>query len=499
VALSFLSYKGIAPFAALMREAPALRAADLDRRVETIVTVMRDFLHLLRARTDAPFLVHDASGLPLGPVRHFVPVLPALSRGHRDVLAVLNTRVAELVATVPNAILIEEAAIARRRGLRACMERVIPPAVAAGGEFHTARFGEYLVPAYIDVIASYRTLGRCKALAVDFDDTLWEGVMADGPVVQRADLQRTLRRLREAGILLVATSKNDPRNVRWREMLLRREEFVLEKVSWNLKARSIQEAARELGIGIDGFVLLDDSAVERDLVCSQLPQVPALDPKAPQTRVWLERMLTFPNTARTEEARKRTELYRAGRERAAALDAPLDYPAMMASLGLQVGFGPAAERELDRIAELIQRTNQFNTTTIRYPRAQLAELLHSHGHRIYAATLADKFGSMGVVAAAVVRREGPLRVFEAVVMSCRAMGFGLEQLVVRRVIDAEDGTGVRFIGRYVPTERNEPCRGLWERSGFVAAAGGEWALEPGAPRPSEPPWFRVSGPGKRAA
>jgi FkbH-like protein len=210
-------------------------------------------------------------------------------------------------------------------------------------------------------------------------------------------------------------------------------------------------------------------------------------------------MLSFPNTARTEEARQRTELYRARRERAAALHTPLDYPAMMASLGLRVGFGPAADREVERIAELVQRTNQFNTTTTRYPRAQLAELLHSHGHGIYVATLADKFGSMGLVAVAVVRRDGPLRVFEAFVMSCRAMGLGLEQLVVRRVIDAEGGPGVRFIGRYVPTERNDPCRALWERSGFVAVAGDEWALEPGAPRPAEPPWFRVSGHGKRAA
>ncbi len=499
VALSFLSYKGIAPFAALMREAPRLPAREIDRRVETIVAVMREFLALLRARTDAPFLVHDASGLPLTPARHFLPLLAALSSQHRATLDALNERVRELVGATPKAILVEEAAIAARRGLRACMERVIPPGVASGGEFHTARFGEYLAPAYADVIASYRALGRCKALAVDLDDTLWDGVMADGPVVQRMDLQRTLRRLREAGILLVVTSKNDPKNVRWSEMLLRRDDFVLEKVSWNLKAQSIQEAAAELNIGVNGFALLDDRAEERELVRSHLPGVTTLDPHAPRTRAWLERMLSFPNTAQTDEARNRTELYRARRQRAAALEAPLDYPAMMASLGLRVTFGPAQPRELDRIAELVQRTNQFNTTTIRHERPRLKELLRDPAHGVYSATLADKFGSMGLVAVAIVRREADDRIVEAVVMSCRAMGFGLERLVVRRLIAAEDGPGVRFIGRYLPTDRNEPCRSLWESCGFVANGDETWVLEAGAPRLQEPPWFRTSGSGKQRA
>ncbi len=499
VALSFLSYKGIAPFAALMREATTLPAREIDRRVDTIVAVMRQFLALLRTKTDAPFLIHDASGLPLTHTRRFLPLLAPLSSQHGATVGALNERVRELVAATPKAILVEEAAIAAQRGLRACMERVIPPTVASGGEFHTARFGEYLAPAYADVIASYRALGRCKALAVDLDDTLWDGVMADGPVVQRMDLQRTLRRLREAGILLVVTSKNDPRNVRWSEMLLRRDDFVLEKVSWNLKAQSIREAAAELGIGVNGFVLLDDRAEERELVRAQLPEVTALDPHAPRTRAWLERMLSFPNTAQTEEARNRTELYRARRERAAALDAPLDYPAMMASLGLQVVFGPAHARELDRIAELVQRTNQFNTTTIRHDRPRLNELVRDPAHGVYTATLADKFGSMGLVAVAIVRREGDDRIVDAVVMSCRAMGFGLERLVVRRLIAAEDGPGIRFIGRYVPTDRNGPCRSLWESCGFVADDPGTWVLQAGVTRPEEPPWFRTAGPGSQRA
>jgi FkbH-like protein len=492
IALTFLSYKGIAPFAALMAEADRLSRAEVQPRVDAILAMMRDFLALLRARTDAPFLVHNASGLPLSRARRFMTMLPPLSEAHVAVLEVLNAGVADLVAHTPNAILLDEASIAARHGLRSCSEHLIPLSVSAGAEFHTARFGEYLAPAYADVLKSYRELSRCKVLAVDFDNTLWDGVMADGAVAQRHDLQRLLRRLKDAGILLVAVSKNDPKNIRWNELTLEPGDFVLQKVSWDLKAASLRQAAHELDLGIDSFVLLDDNPAERELVRSQLPEVRALDPNAPYAMAWLERMLSFPNTRETDEARRRTELYREGLARKAALAPQLDYPTMMKGLELRARVGPARKDELDRIAELVQRTNQFNTTTIRYTKQQLLELSRSPAHRIYSAALSDRFGDVGLVAVAIVRREAGRRVIESFVMSCRAMGFGLEQLVLRRVLDAEGRPGTAFVGRYVATDRNTPCSGLYEAGGFGRSGETDWILPPDAPRPDAPGWFAAA-------
>jgi FkbH-like protein len=490
IALSFLSYKGIAPYAALMREAHQLNGPRLQERVQEIVAVMRDFLAVLRDHTDAPFLVHNASGLPLSHLRRFVPLYPALSRSHRRALSLINAAVAEMVAHTPNAILVDEAEVARSSGLRQCESRLIPPWVAWGAQFHTSRFGEYLAPTYLDLLRSYRELARCKVLAVDFDNTLWDGVMADGLVEQRHSLQQLLLRLKDAGILLVALSKNDPKNIRWDEMTLKPDHFVLHKVGWNLKVQSIDQAARELDVGLDTFVLLDDNPAERELVRTQLPSVCTLDPNSASASRWLERMLSFPNTRQTDEARRRTELYREQAARKAALgQRQFDYAGMMTSLGLRAHFGRAEKSDLQRAAELVQRTNQFNTSAIRYSRQQLAELISRADYGVYQASLADKFGNLGMVAIAVVRRDGLERTVESFVMSCRAMGFELERLVLRRLLDAEGGEGVRFIGRYVRTERNSPSGTLFSGNGFMQLSETNWVLEPSAARPDLPPWF----------
>jgi len=490
IALSFLSFKGIAPYATLMREANGLSEARLKKRVQGLVAIMRDYLAVLRDHTDAPFLIHNASGLPLTRLRRLVPLSPALSSSHRRALAEVNAAVAEMVAETPGAILIDEAGIAREQGLHRCDGRLIPRSVARGAQFHTSRFGEFLAVTYLDVLSSYRELARCKVLAVDFDNTLWDGVMADGPVEQRHFLQRLLLRLKDAGILLVALSKNDLKNIRWGEMTLQPDHFVLQKVGWNLKVQSIDQAARELDLGLDAFVLLDDNPAERELVRTQLPAVRTLDPNSPSALRWLERMLSFPNTRQTEEARRRTDLYREQAARRAELgQRQFDYAGMMAALGLRARFGRAEKGDLQRAVELVQRTNQFNTSAIRYSRQQLAELIGRDDCGVYQASLSDKFGNLGMVVVAVVRRGGSERTVESFVMSCRAMGFELERLVLRRLLDAEGGPGVRFVGRYVRTDRNSPCAGLFSGNGFVRRSETDWVLEPDAARPEAPPWF----------
>src|SRR5206468_2096228 len=109
-----------------------------------------------------------------------------------------------------------------------------------------------------------------------------------------------------------------------------------------------------------------------------------------------------------------------------ALGQAFDYPTMMASLGLEAAFRRATRRDLDRVAELIQRTNQFNTTTVRHGKPRLQAFLDDANTAVYVASLADKFGAIGLVGVVIVERRGGDRVFESFVMSCRAMGFGLE-------------------------------------------------------------------------
>lgn len=493
LAFSFLSYEGLPLYAALLRDADGLGAADLDQRVTVIVGLMRRFLVELRELTDAPFIVHNASGLPLTRARRLLPLLRPLSAGRRRAVNVLNAAIAELVKHTANTHLLDEAAIASVLGYRAAMAPVVPhPKDAA---FHTARFGEHLAAEYADVLASFECMRKAKVLAVDFDNTLWDGVMADGEVVQHHDRQALLRTAREGGMLLVAVSKNDPGNVRWGEITLTPDDFVLQKIGWGLKVESITAAAKQLDLGIDSFVFLDDSQAEREFVRSQLPQVRVLDSTDPFTWRSVERLLRFPNTKDTAEARSRTELYRQQAQRQEALSGVFDYPTMMASLGLSLEFRRAAPRDLDRLTELVQRTNQFNTTTRRYTRQQLRDLMKSDQHHVHVATLADKFGSLGLVLAAIVERRGNEAVVDAVVMSCRAMGFQLEHAVVRLMLDGEPGVS-RWVGLFVPTDRNTPAAGLFAECGFVAPDGQTWVREREVAEPVMPPWFGLTASDK---
>ena len=292
-------------------------------------------------------------------------------------------------------------------------------------------------------------------------------------------------------MLLVAVSKNDPANVRWAEMALSPDDFVLRQIGWNLKVESITEAARRLELGIDSFVFLDDNPVEREFVRSQLPSVKVLDSTDAFTWRSIGRLLQFPNTKDTPEARGRTELYQQQAQRQEALSAAFDYPTMMAALRLTIEFRPAAASDLDRVSELMQRTNQFNTTTRRYTRQQLHSFLIGDRYRIYVATLVDKFGSLGLVVVAIVERLGEEAVFDAFVMSCRAMSFQLEQAVVRLVLDTEP-TVIRWTGRFVPTDRNAPASSLFADCGFIAKGDHDWVLERGPGDPVVPAWFTVT-------
>ena len=207
--------------------------------------------------------------------------------------------------------------------------------------FHPSWFGAVLAPIYVELARAQATLRNAKVLLVDFDNTLWQGVMAEGEVAHERERQRLLRELRDAGVLLVALSKNSDDAIRWDEMDLSPEDFVLHKVSWNQKAQSVLEAAQQLDLSPDSFVLLDDNPAERELVRQRLPEVRALDSNDPATWRALEWMLELPITGRSAEAARRTEMYREAAARREALADELDLPSMMRSLELRATFGRA--------------------------------------------------------------------------------------------------------------------------------------------------------------
>ena len=486
VAFSFFTYEALAPWSALLREADSLRRSERRSRVEALLEAVRVFLSEVREVTEAPFLVHDACGLPLARERRWLPLLAPHSRGRLDVLNRMRAGVEELTEANPNTLLVSESELVERKGIRELGRPTLPAGVIRGSMFHALRFGPALAAPYLEILRARALTLKTKLLLLDFDNTLWDGVMADSEVEHYRERQRMLKSLKDGGILLAAVSKNTESNIRWDETELTPEDFAIRRINWNLKVQSIREIASELDLGFDSFVLVDDNPAERELVRSELPEVGLLDSDDPWAWRALGWLADFPNTKDTEVARRRTEMYREQAERRRATAGAVDYPSMMRSLKLWTKFGPAREKDLPRVGELIQRTNQFNTTTIRYDRARIDAFHRDDGWGLWTTEMGDKFGSHGLVMVVLVRRGEPAE-FDSVVMSCRAMGYGLEQWTLARVMREERATGYR--GRFVPTDRNDPAAGLYESCGFVESEPGLWTRAADPPLP-EPDWIR---------
>jgi FkbH-like protein len=492
IGLSLFSYAGIAPYHAVVAESKQLGRGELRARVSMLAAMVASSIEAIREVTDATILVHTACSLPVSRRRAHSRFLRAESRARRRLNAAITEALAELVAGTVNTLLVDEQRLIRENGgLKAVAAPLLGPEYE-GAYAHPAMFGSVLADHYADVLAAHDLLGKAKVLLVDFDDTLWSGVMGDGEVQHHLERQRLLRQLRQAGVLLVALSKNDPATIRWDEMELTPEDFVLQMFNWRPKPDNVSEAVAALDLAPDAFVLLDDNPVERALVEENVAGVRGLDPDEPSSWARLGYWLELPATTQTDEARRRTELYREAAHRRQAMGREHDYEQMMRSLELRAEVRPAGPRDMARLLELIQRTNQFNTTTRRRSAAEVDALLASESHEVFVASLGDRFGDLGVVAAIVTVRgaDGEVEI-DSFIMSCRAMGFGLERFALAEVTSRLDAP--RYTARFIPTDRNGPAAGLYPSNGFTETEPGLWVLASGH-RPERPAWFRESAP-----
>lgn len=321
-----------------------------------------------------------------------------------------------------------------------------------------------------------------KVLVLDCDNTLWRGVCGeDGPegvIFEEAhlELQRWVLRLRERGVLLCLASKNDEDGVaevfrrRTDDMPLRREHLAAWKVNWEPKAANIVALARELDLGLDSFVFLDDNPVEIAAVRAACPQVLALTFPADRPESvpgMLERVWAFDRPEVTAEDRGRADDYAARRRREEAREASLTFADFIEGLGLRVDVRAATETDLPRVAQMTQRTNQFNVSTIRRTEPELRALLTDEQAdvRCWVTEVSDRFGDYGIVGAALTRRAhgSDTVVLDSFLMSCRVLGRGVEHALLSRLGVAAGEDGARFLESvYRPTAKNEPARACLE-------------------------------------
>ena len=286
------------------------------------------------------------------------------------------------------------------------------------------------IRAIVGEAAFARLAAPKKVLAVDADNTLWRGIVSeDGmeAVEPYRDFQEGLLRLRDAGVLLVLLSKNDPFEFR-RDMPLANGDFAAVCTNWGPKAGNLIEACRALNLGVDSVVFVDDNPVEREQMSRHLPEVAVVPFPSDMAhpRQFLRRLKTyfFADMGRTAEDALRSRDYAAEalRRKSAAQAATLDD--YLDGLDLHVSPSLAQEVDLDRLAQMAGKTNQFNATTIRRTREEFAALLADPTKRVFVFRTRDRFGEQGIVCYVVV--DLSLRRVTDFVMSCRAMGRTLE-------------------------------------------------------------------------
>jgi len=331
----------------------------------------------------------------------------------------------------------------------------------------------------------YPVTGKvCKALVTDLDNTLWGGIIGEdgmsgiqiGPEHPGAAyqlLQRAMLDLYQRGIILAVCSKNNPSDAmealeNHPGMLLRPHHFAALRINWNDKAQNLREIASELNIGIDALAFLDDNPVEREWVRSQLP-VTVID--LPQDPMGYARALRdspiFERLTLSDEDRERGRYYAEERQRTELRGGTASLEDFYRSLQMEVEIASVTPQTVIRVAQLTQKTNQFNLTTRRYTEQQIAEMTDSTDWRVYALRARDRFGDNGLVGVVIATFDGDFCEIDSFLMSCRVVGRTVETAFLSHVAAEALHRGVRFLrGWYLPTKKNDLVKNFYKSHGF---------------------------------
>ena len=326
------------------------------------------------------------------------------------------------------------------------------------------------------------SLKRKKCLVLDLDNTLWGGVLGedgidgiklsgDYPGKAFHYFQEAIQELGKSGVILAVCSKNNEEDVleAWEKnpfMVLKKDSFATWRINWADKSTNLKELAEELNIGLDSFVFVDDNPSERELIRQTLPMVSVPDfPVHPyELPVFFKDLVEryFRVYSLTSEDKRKTEQYKANAQRAQAQRSFVDFDSFLESLEIQITIEEANEFNIPRIAQMTQKTHQFNLTTKRYTDADIRSFLAA-GWRIWCLGVADKFGDSGITGCVMVDGD----TIDTFLLSCRVLGKGIETVFLNKVLLLLKESGIKSVrGHYFPTAKNLQVRDFFDRAGF---------------------------------
>lgn len=452
--------------------------SDISRMVDEMVESHTALLAGIRRHTKAPIILHS---LEIPPYPAYGVLDSQKEDGQVNTIRRANARILTVALQWQDVFLVDMTLLQSRLGWRAFFDPRMWHLARNpySGEAWAALAGEYA-----KYIRAFKGLAK-KCIVVDCDNTLWGGIVGEDGISGIAlggaypgsaylALQKALLDYYKSGILLAICSKNNEADVlevldQHPEMVLRRDHFVARRINWKDKATNTAEIAQELNIGLDSLVFLDDNPAEIEALRTMLPDVTAIhlhgDPVSFADQ--LRSSGLFDRTTITDEDRNRSAMYVSENARKVALQSSLSLDDYYRGLEMALTIAATDDGSISRVAQLTQKTNQFNLTTRRYTVAQLAELAHDPCKSVIYARLQDKFGDNGIIGVSILQYEGTTCSIDTFLLSCRVIGRGIEDFFLQECIKAAQRRRCTAVyGTYRPTKKNGQTETFYPNHGF---------------------------------
>jgi FkbH-like protein len=491
----------------LWDDSSSFASEQMDAMAARVATEFRDWVRAFRKHSPAHLILHNLEQ-PVRPARGVLDAQPGARQA--AAIAQVNHELGSIASEQIGVYVLDyDGLVARYGRTRWHDERkwlTVRLPIAAPNLHHLVR--EWL--RFLHPLA-----GKvAKALVVDLDNTLWGGVIGeDGlagirlgseyPGAAFQAVQRALLDLYRRGILLAVCSKNNPEDAlealeKHPGMILKLSQFAAIRINWTDKAQNLREIAQELNIGVDALAFLDDNPIERQQVRSALPEVFVIDlPTDPMEFAPVVRDCPlFERLSLSAEDQQRGALYQARRDREQLEQTITSREDFYRSLQQEAEIAPLTKANLARVAQLTNKTNQFNLTTRRYTEQQISDLAASPGWECFSLRVRDRFGDNGLVGVALTHVNGETCDIDSLLLSCRVIGRTVETAFLAFLAQRARVQGARVLrGWFLPTKKNAPARDFYSAHGFTAAHqngdGTLWTLDLGAHPLPVPEWVRL--------
>jgi len=334
------------------------------------------------------------------------------------------------------------------------------------------------------IAAMYGKIKKC--LVFDLDNTIWGGIIGDDGLAQIqlgslgigkafTEFQHWLKKLKNRGIILAVCSKNTESVAKEAfekhpDMVLKPEDIAVFTANWENKVDNLRKIQNTLNIGFDSMVFLDDNPFERNMVREHIPDltIPELPEDPADYLEYLYSLNLFEAASFTNEDAERTKHYQTAAKRIIEQQSFVNEGDFLKSLNMVSVVEPFNKFNIPRVAQLSQRSNQFNLRTIRYTEAALEKLTDSPGTFTFSFTLEDKFGDNGLICSVILEKESVDTLFiDTWLMSCRVLKRGMENFVLNTLINFAKAKGFKYLkGEYLPTAKNQIVKDHYKNLGF---------------------------------